>query len=84
MTEAERAILKNQIALMKAAATDGITDSCYASMLARRIAATEVILFDRMAMCSCPGRGANVHVIHTSIGGAFVCDLCDREVRRAP
>jgi hypothetical protein len=88
MTEAERAILRNQLAMMQIemhqterhGASNGSWIARIRGDLARRITSTQVALFDPTTFCKCAGRGKHVHTLTTSTGGKFVCDWCDREV----
>jgi hypothetical protein len=87
MTEAERAILKNQLVLMHIAMAeaDAYSVNSWRSRiygdLSRRIKSTEVALYDPNTMCSCTGRGPHIHTVDAG-RQMFVCDFCDREVRR--
>jgi hypothetical protein len=91
MTEAERAILRNQLAMMQIdmhqterhGASNGSWIARVRGDLARRITETQIALYDPSLMCECVGRGQHIHVVRTKHLQMFVCDWCDREVRRA-
>jgi hypothetical protein len=73
MTEIERAILRNQLALLCAA----YTLECHnESEVRRRMRATEVLLYDPTLSCGCP-RGGPTRFLDTSHGATMVCELCD-------
>lgn len=84
MTEVERAILRNQLMLLRTAYVSNFDEGFNrtAAAIQRRIIATEVMLFDPTTACQCPRKIGDqrwpTRLLETSHSTKLVCDICDR------